>query len=64
MTNVAQEGMTAVDVQVHQTKGSEENNCENKTEGVTSVEVMYVKVKLVMKLLHYAKRKSKSQSQR
>ena len=37
VTNVEQEGMTAVDVQVHQTKGSEDNKCENKTEGMTSV---------------------------
>ena len=37
VTNVEQEGMTAVDVQVHQTKGTEDNKCENKTEGVTSV---------------------------
>ena len=37
VTNVGQEGMTAIDVQVHQTKGSEDNKCENKTEGMTSV---------------------------
>ena len=37
MTNVEQEGMTAVGVQVHQTKGSEDNECENKTEGMTNV---------------------------
>ena len=37
VTNVEQEGMTAVDVQVHQTEGSEDNKCENKTEGMTSV---------------------------
>ena len=37
VTNVEQEGMTAVDVQVHQTEGNEDNKCENKTEGMTSV---------------------------
>ena len=37
VTNVEQEGMTDVDVQVHQTKGSEDKKCENKTKGLTSV---------------------------
>ena len=37
VTNVEEEGMKAVDVEVHQTKVSEDNKCENKTEGMTSV---------------------------
>ena len=37
VTSVEQEGMAAVDVQVHQTEGSEDDKCENKTEGGTSV---------------------------
>ena len=37
VTNVEEEGMKAVDVEVHQTEGSEDNKCENMTEGTTSV---------------------------
>ena len=37
VTNVEQEGMTAVDVQVYQTEDSEDNKCESKTEVVTNV---------------------------
>ena len=37
VTKVEEEGMTAVDVQVHQTEGSEDNKYENKTESITSV---------------------------
>ena len=37
VANVEKEGMTAVDVQVHKTEGSEDSKCENKTEGMTSV---------------------------
>ena len=62
VTNVEQEGMKAVDVEVHQTEVSEDNKCENKTEGMTSVGSDVREGILVMKLLHYVKRKIKSQS--